>query len=43
MDKNFWILGRDFETVVEALSAWPLGRAGEAGLGELGVKVGQEE
>ena len=40
MDKNFWILGRDFETVAEALSVWSLGRAG---LGELGVKVGQEE
>ena len=41
MDKNFFILGRDFETEAEALSTWSLERAGEAG--EPGVKVGHEE
>ena len=41
MDKNFFILGRDFETEAVALSTWSLERAGEAG--EPGVKVGHEE
>lgn len=42
MDKNFLILGRDFETEAVALSAWSgLDRDGEAG--DPGVKVGHEE
>ena len=41
MDKNFLILGRDFETEAVALSARSLDSAGEAG--DPGVKVGHEE